>query len=351
MHLQYNFSEPGDYEVRLRHYGDFGRRADDVRMESAWTRITVQPAVPRTITTHPQEPNELLRDFLPNLLALRDDQALSLLEDYLYHASPRVRSYAADALYYWPDSVIEPRLLATLRANGPSAVVVRRLSSHASEVAEAAIPYFFSDDLVLFQGAIAAAGAALSDSAQIDPELRSRIGERVIAAVNGNLGRADAQTANDLIALLGQVHTERAHDLLWSLADRRTGTSQALPAIAWQKDTKDLPRLSAFLIAADNQSDTSLASVPNVMRVQFGAESIPSLKDVMTNAKSPVLRVSSAEELIYASDPAGFAFALDAVQQNRQWKARIARFVNDQFPETRNTTDVQLSKFLTDRSR
>ena len=353
LHLQYNFSEPGDYEVRLLHYGDFGRRANDVRMESVWTRITVQPAVQRTITTHPQEPNALLRDFLPNLLALRDDQALRLLEDYLYHASPRVRSYAADALYYWPDSVIEPQLLEVLRANGPSAVVVRRLGAHASEVAEAAIPYFFTDDLVLFQGAIAAASVALSATPPIDPQLRARIEERVIAAVNGNLWRADAQTTNDLIVLLGQVHTERAHDLLWSLADRRTGTSQALPAIAWQKDAKDLPRLAALLIAApaDNQSDISLASVPNVMRAQFGADSIPALKDVMANAKSPVLRVSSAEELIYAKDPAGFAFALDAVQQNRQWKMRIARFVNDQFPETRNTTDVQLSKFLADRSQ
>jgi hypothetical protein len=352
LHLQYRFAEPGVYEVRLSHYGFFGRPRDDVRIQSAWTRIEVLPALPRTVATHPQEPSELLSDFLPNLLALPDDDALSVLLEYLYHPSPRVRAYAANALYYWPDSVVEPRLMETLRANGPSPAVVGRFASHASEFAEAALPWFFSDDPVLFQGAIAAADNALSPSATISPDLRSRLEQRLLAAA-GNLGHADAQTVNNLIATLGRIKNERVHDALWSLAENHTGTEQALIAIAWQQNAKDLPRLTAYMTAASSgaQSDQALASVPYAMRTQFGDAALPWLRTVLEKSLPLPLRIQCAGELMRANDPAGFAFVREAFENNRAWKPQIRTMVNDQFPETRGNTDMQMVGFLLDRSR
>ena len=80
LHLQYSFSEPGVYEVRLSHYGFLGRPARDFRTQSVWTPIQVQQAGPQApIGVHPQEPDELLTNFLPNLLAVRDDETLAVL--------------------------------------------------------------------------------------------------------------------------------------------------------------------------------------------------------------------------------------------------------------------------------
>ena len=107
--------------------------------------------MPRAITSHPQEPAEVLSSFLPDLLALPNDKALSVVLEYLYHPSPRVRAYASDALYYWPNSVVEPRLMQTLRTNGPAPSVLPLGRAARYGTPEAALPYFFSDDPVLFQ--------------------------------------------------------------------------------------------------------------------------------------------------------------------------------------------------------
>jgi hypothetical protein len=179
--------------------------------------------------------------------------------------------------------------------------------------------------------------------------------ESLIAAFN-NIGRMEAQPVNDLISVLGQVGGEPVHELLWSFVDRGgaggRGLDQALNAIAWQKDPKDLPRLADYLIAvqADDRSGNSFAVVPNVLRAQFGDAATPALRDVMEKAQSQAIRLRSAEELLYARARAGFAFALDAMQQNRPWKAQIARFVTDQFPEARGS-DAAMLQFLTDRSK
>jgi len=351
LHLQYRFAQPGIYEVRLSHYDAFFRRAD-IQIQSAWTPFEVFPAIPRAIATHPQEPVEVLSSFLPDLLALPNDEALSVVLEYLYHPSPRVRAYASDALYYWPRSVVEPRLMETLRTNGPAPSVPLWVGPHASELLDAALPYFVSDDPVLFEGAIAAARNALSPTTAMSPELRSRLEQGLISGT-GNLGHADAQTTNDLISVLGQIKDSRVRDVLWSLADRHTGEEQALIAIAWQKDAKDLPRLAAYLTAVptDAQPGQTFFGVPYAMRAQFGDAALPWLRTVLEKAPSPDIRIRCAEELMRANDPSALAFAQDAFEHNRPWKAKIRTMVSDQFPETRNKSDAEMAGFLRDRYR
>jgi len=354
LHLQYSFEVPGTYEVRLSHYGDFGRRPEDIRVQSAWTPITVLPAVARTIGAHPQEPTAVMRDFLPDLLGRRNDEAFQVLTEYLYHASPRVRAYAADALYFWPDSVAVPRLLETLRANGPAPTVMQRLSSHASEIGLASLDYFYSDDPVLFQGAIAAARVVVAADDTIDPKVRSQMEDRLTGVAAAHLWRGDAQAAIDVISLLGQIHTQRAHNVLWELADQRqTGMEQALIAIAWHKDPKDLPRMAAYLIAepAVGQSESALTGVPYSMRNSLGDAALPWLRNVLEKGQVASVRVHCAQELMRANDPAGFAFSADAFEHDRAWKSQIRSMVNDQFPETRNISEDELTKFLSERAR
>ncbi len=351
LHLRYRFAEPGIYEIRLSHYESFFQR-DEIRMQSAWTPVEVLPAISRSIATHPEDAAEILSSFLPDLLALPDDEALSVVLEYLYHPNPRVRAYAADALYYWPDSVVEPRLMAALRANGPAPSVPHSAEAHAPELLEAALPWFSSDDPVRFKGAIAAARNALSPAVTIGAELRSRLEQAMVAAAR-NLERADGQTINDFISVLGQIKDKQVHEALWSLVVRRTGTEQALIAIAWQKDASDLPRLADLLTAvpADAQPGQTFFGVPNAMRAQFGDAALPWLRTVLEKTPSPDVRIRCAEELMRGNDPSAFAFAQDALENNRAWKASVRTMVNDQFPETRNKSDAEMAGFLRDRRR
>lgn len=347
LHLQYRLDQPGVYEVRLSHSEAF-YRSGDIEAQSAWTPVEVLAAIPRALGAHPQDPAEILSSFLPDLLALPDDQALSVVLEYLYHSSRRVRAYASDALYYWPDSVVEARLTATVHSNGPAPYLPLSFArAHPSELLEAALPYFSSDDPVLFQGALAAARNALSPGDAVSPELRSRLEQSLILAAR-RIEFADAQTINNFISVMGQIRDERVHDLLWSLADRHIGTEQALTAIAWQKDAKDLPRLAAFAIAVppDAQPDRTYSALPNAVRAQFGDAALPWLRSVLEKAMSTDVRIRCAEELMRVRDPAAFAFARDAIEGNRRWKDRTRQIVRDQFPETRKMSDVDIVGFL-----
>lgn len=351
LHLRYHLDQPGSYEIRLLHYeGPF--LSGDIRMQSVWTPIEVLPAVPRTITAPPQDATEILSSFLPDLLSLPDNEALSVVLEYLYHPSARVRAYASDALYYWPGSVVEPRLMETVRTRGPVQYIpLPWATAHASELLESALPYFFSDDPALFQGALTAARNALSPTATLSPELRSRLEEVLISAAR-DLDRADAQTVNDFISVMGQLKDEHVHDVLWSLADRHTGAEQALIAIAWQKNAKDLPKLAAYLTAvpADARRGQAFSGLPNAMRAQFGDAALPWLRTVLAKAPSAEVRIRCAEELMRANDPSGFAFAQDAFENNRAWKLQVRTVVKEQFPEARNKSDADLASFMRDRS-
>jgi hypothetical protein len=348
LHLQYRFTESGVYEVRLLRYPLFVARGD-IQAQSDWTPIQVLPAMPRTIAvTHPDNPSEILSSFLPDLLALPDDKALSVVLEYLYHPNVYVRQYASAALSYWPQSVVDPRRAETLRTKGPTPPTGNPMAMQ--QVVEAALPGFSSDDPVLFKRAITAARNALDPTATSNPETRSLLEQGLIAGVH-NLDRADAQTIDDFVSVLGRIHNERVHDVLWSLADRHLSTEQALIAIASHNDPKDFPRLAALLIEvpADAQPGQTLSGVPHAMSTL--AASWSWLETVLAKAQSPAVRIRCAQELMRVHDRAGFAFAREAFENSLSWKDEIGTVVNEEFPETRDKSDTEMVAFLRGHSR
>jgi hypothetical protein len=320
LHLQYRFDTPGTYEVRYSHRGMTLR---DIVWQSEWTPIQILPSVARRIDARPQDPAEILSDFLPNLLALPNEEALAVFLEYLYHPSDLVRRYAALALYYWPDADVDKRLLALVRANGPTDVAVQRLAKlHAQDLVDSALPDLTSDDVVRRRGAISSCQAALG--ASLAPELRRRVEQALVRSADRVLSLSDGQDINNFVAILGQVHDEAGHRLLWTLVERNIGREQAVIAIAWRKDPADLPRLAQFL----------QPSLPNVLRNNYGAAALPYLRDAMERSTVPGVPVACAEELMYAGDAAGFAFALKAIGQSSPDRARLSAFLHDHFPST-----------------
>jgi hypothetical protein len=122
--------EPGRYEVRytLRTVpmGMTGPAPD--KAQSEWTPIEIQPVIPgqraallRSLRDRAATADavQLLSDILPNLLAFPDDESWNMLTPFLYHADAKVRRYALNALYYWPEDVVKQRIAELVRAQGP----------------------------------------------------------------------------------------------------------------------------------------------------------------------------------------------------------------------------------------
>jgi hypothetical protein len=107
LHLLYRFDEPGTYEVRLT-YKNWPAALDPTE----WTPFEVQPAnhylraqwLGDVRAKHPMDAPELLTNVLPSLLGLPDEESLAILTSYLDHPDERVRRFAANGLYYWPEA-------------------------------------------------------------------------------------------------------------------------------------------------------------------------------------------------------------------------------------------------------
>jgi hypothetical protein len=114
LHLQFAFDKPGIYEVR---YTDTvsGGREGHMREPSAWTPIEVNPSTlsqrrayfAKLLAAQPKDTTELLANFLPSLLATRDEAALRVIAPYLDSPDPVLNRYASYALNYF-----DPALLA-----------------------------------------------------------------------------------------------------------------------------------------------------------------------------------------------------------------------------------------------
>jgi hypothetical protein len=223
LHLLYRFDKPGTYEVRLN--------------RSAWTPIEILPQrtgqrtalLTEAAKNPPTGSGTILSDFLPNILGFPDDESFEILAAYLYHPFQGVRRYAQLALSYWPEDVVQDRLLQLLQSKGPSDEIVYRLAyqqpflkAHSSEIIRASLKDMDSDSKVLREGAIRGIGVVpLKDS---DPA----VAQEVIDAA----GQAEGATAAAFIDALG------------------SGEDRPYYSIAQFRDPLDLPRLGAALIEA-----------------------------------------------------------------------------------------------------
>jgi hypothetical protein len=115
LHLLYSFDRPGVYEVRYTEYRDIAGGKKTVYQQSDWTSIEVSPSTDAQrraaflalTASPPDDPVELLSNFLPSLLARHDEAALRVLSRYLDFPDPQVRSYAGYALNYFDPALLQ----------------------------------------------------------------------------------------------------------------------------------------------------------------------------------------------------------------------------------------------------
>jgi hypothetical protein len=354
LHLQYRFETPGIYEVRYKRKADeFGPRRDETLFRSAWTPVEVQPAAPAPIASPPQDPVEILGDFLPSILGFPDGERLSVVLDYLYHPEETVRRYAANSLGYWPDGEVQRRLSALVRTRGPSDMFVDQTLSTAPELAEAMFSRLSSDDPVIVRGAVTAASRVVSNQRRLFSDaVKARAEDALITAVEHVISVGDSQTITNFAAALGAMRDERSHEILWGFVRRRVAFEQSLIAITWRKDPKDLPGLVAILDAptTGDPLSTELASLPYALRNAYGAAALPALENALKKSGYVWVRTNCARELIMENRPSGFAFIADAIEQNRFYKREMIEFVRERFPELRGEDETAVLAFLKRRA-
>ena len=353
LHLQYRFETPGVYEVRYTRKADqFGPRSTEALYRSAWTRVEIQPRALVNIVMPPQDPAELLSDFLPSMLGF-SDLSLPVVLEYLYHPQETVRQYVACGLGYWPEDEIRRRLRTLVRTKGPSDVVVDRTLSAAPELAEAMLAHLGSDNSILLRGAVTAASRVVfNHHGLFSAAVKTRAEEALLAATEHVIRVGDGQTIINFTSALGGMRDERSHWLLWDFVQRRVAYEQSLIAITWRKDLKDLPRLAAILDTpmTGDPLNTELASLPYALRNAYGAAALPVLENALSKSGYVWVRTSCARELILENRPSGFAFVADAIEQNRQYKREMIEFVRGRFPELRGADDAAVLALLKKRA-
>lgn len=355
LHLQFELKS-GVYEVRYTRRQFISPQRYEIQFQSQWTQVEIQDASPFVIGLPPQDPVEILSDYLPGILGYTDNARLSGVIESLYHPEETVRSYALYALDYWPEAEVERRLSAAVRSRGASDVIVSYMLPAVPDLVEPMTVYLGSSDFVLIRGALAAAQKVLSDRGSkplYSEAVKAKAEEALIKSVENVMLVGDEQTRNNVASLLGSVPDPRHRDLLWGFVNRRVAVEQALIAITWHKDPADLPKLAQLLespVAGDPLS-RELSSLPYALHNAYGATALLVLERAIQNSGHVWVRTQSARQLISAGSASGFAFVAAAIEENRVYKREMTDFVRSIFPELRMSSESDILAFLKSRAR
>ena len=343
LHVMYRFEQPGIYEVRYME--------QHVAL-SPWTPIEIQAATPADrvkwlaeASAHaPSDATSLLSGYLPDILGVPDERSLQLLAPYLNHPDAMVRQYVSYGLSYWPGEEAIKAVLATIGTQGPSEDSARVLSvskdkitaAEAEAAVQAALPYLKSDSTISLKGAINLVGwIALAEKSQVSGALKKRAADALIDAEAHVVALGDADIANAYAMALSTVKDDRASKILWSFVDRGIAHEQAIICLAWLRSPADLPKLAQMAMPPTAQSgESGPTSLPYALRNAYGDVALPFyMEEMLQRSPFVFVRTASARELVNAGRPSGFAFIVDAIEQNRPYRGEMIQFLRDRFPE------------------
>ena len=241
------------------------------------------------------------------------------------------------------------RLLALLHAKGPSDAIVQFLmrqpafrAAHLVEVAEASLPFLESDSPVVMGGAVAAIRwMPVASPAFVDAMLRSA--EQVIPHVA-------SQSAGDLAGMLAASRDPRAHALLRRLLEE--GHEQVVTALASFGDPDDLPKLGAMLAepGQGGGAEEHLAYLPEILYKTYGDGATPYLENALHARPGRFTTRNIVWQLMAAGDPAGFQYALQAIEDKGVSRIDIIQALKAQFPELKTADDEAILAFVKERA-
>lgn len=323
LHLLYRLDRAGIYEVRYTlTRNEFGPQRNTA-CRSAWTKIEIRSSTAkqrhgwlrRMLAGVPSDPVELLSDFLPSLLASRDQEVLDLIKRQIYSPESLVRRYAFNALAYFSKAT-NAEIIPMIERAGPTEEMAywlswdrKELKAYYAKLVDAIIPFVNSNSPQAAGGAVLALYFLKGFEGPLDTAAINRMDTAVFAAFDHLRAldhpyswREGSHTIVGVLAMyLGVTKTDKSRELLWQLAGSASGREQAWICLTWIGNPADLPKLAEIAInGPDTDEGTAVSSIPHALRNTWKAAAIPYLERILNQSKFRFAREAAERELALA---------------------------------------------------
>jgi hypothetical protein len=372
LHLAFAIDRPGTYSVRWSVFSpDVGRVSGPPRVlaESDWLDFNVVEPSPSerevwltaALAARPTEVGLFVGDYLPSLLAaLPDKRVVQAVLDALYSDTDLIRSCALGAFQNLPDSVTVPAALESLRQRGPVHGLAYFVSWHKAlfqdrrdEIVRTATSYLGSREDAIVEGAL----RMLMFARTFDWTGNStamRDADAAVEAAAPVLAQRLGPVAHTLALYLPGIKSPTSRVQLWQQVARGSSDrEQALIALTWIADPVDLSRIGDLLVQPGNADPrgTGLSSLPYALVRAYGDAAIPYLQRALADSPYVWVRTQSAEQLALKGRVEAFRFFLDAITENRFYRAEIVNWLRTAFRLPATATEPEVVAFLNERIR
>jgi hypothetical protein len=377
LHLQYALDNPGIYSVRwtvVRHGVEGGRITETIVAQSDWVDFQVRQSTSeqrkdwfeKRLESVPGDAGAFVGDFLPSILANAPDiRTLNLILEQMYSTDRLIRGSSFGSLRFFRDEDIGSQVVEMLRLRGPNEGLSYVISAHAplfqdrkDELVQAILPFLHLREDWQAAATLKMLGFLVhSKNYSWTPKSNepAQSDDMVLKATPELIARGSG-VSQELAVYLGNVKSAKARDSLWQVAELPDmAHEQALIALTWIADRRDLPRISALLLTPGNP-DTygrDLSSLPYHLVRAYGDSAVPFLERALSESPYAFVRTQSAEQLALLARPAAFDFFRDAVEKNRFYKPELVAWLKTNFPKEipGSADDLTVLEFLKARAK
>jgi hypothetical protein len=367
IHLRYPSIEPGSYTVRFTRYQYSISSRGVIGEQSEWTTMLVRRPAPKAVEHWlsgalgqvPADPESLLGDALPSLLAGRDTRVLKLMLEESYNSNELVADYAANALALFDGGQVRAQLIPVLRERGPNSALGYFFASHGdtvkgitADILASSLPRLHSSNPVEVAGAIQTLNVLREPYFALSGSDLSKITEALPAAVNLAISQSNENAAHALANLIGSMRLPDGRLLLWRLIDAGLAGEQSMICVTWYQNASDLPRLKSLLMQYDSADPYGYkhAGVVGQLQSHYGKAALPFLQGLLASSQQTWVRTSAAKGLVELNDRAGWTFFVNVINGNDFYRDEMIRWLRDRFPELRGANDAAILNFLEKRA-
>ena len=178
--------------------------------------------------------------------------------------------------------------------------------------------------------------------------------DRAVEAAAPALAQRLGPVAHTLAEYLPGIKSPASRVQLWQQVTRDSSDrEQALIALTWIANPADLSRIGDLLEQPGNADPlgTDLASLPYHLIRAYGDEAIPYLQRALAESPYVWVRTQSAEQLALKGHAEAFRFFLDAITQDRFYRAEVVNWFRRAFRLRATASETEVTAFLNERIR
>jgi hypothetical protein len=224
---------------------------------------------------------------------------------------------------------------------------------HRDEIVRTATSYLSSNEDAIVEGALGMLMFARAfDWAGNSRAMREA--DLAVEAAAPALAQRLGPVAHTLAEYVAGIKSPTSRVQLWQQVARGSSDrEQALIALTWIADPVDLSRIGELLVQPGNADarGTDLSSLPYHLVRAYGDAAIPYLQRALAESPYVWVRTQSAEQLALKGRVESFRFLLDAVTENRFYRAEVVNWLRTAFRLPATVSEAEVAAFLNERIR